>query len=59
MNLLENEAFCTGVQVGINLHQQRIIKAHERGKPVPIGDSLYYIQDGRQRLEEAVERICE
>ncbi len=59
MNLLENEAFVDGIAVGINLHQQRVITAHERGEPVAIGDSLYYIQDGRQRLEEAVERICE
>ncbi len=58
MNLLENEAFCTGVQVGINLHQQRVITAHERGECIMINNTQYYLQDGRERLQETVDKIC-
>jgi len=56
--LLESEAFCTGVQVGINLHQQEVITAHDRKEPIKIGDTLYYLQDGKERLQEMIERIC-
>lgn len=28
--LMESEAFCSGVAVGINLHQQKVIMASER-----------------------------
>lgn len=57
-NLKENEAFCTGVNVGISLHQQRVIMAHERKEPLIIGDDLYYLQSGRERLQELLEKIC-
>lgn len=57
-DLLENEAFCTGVAVGINLHQQKVVTAHERKEPIKIGDNLYYVQDGRERLTEVLEKIC-
>lgn len=32
-NLLENEAFCVGVSVGIGMYQQKVIAAHKRGQP--------------------------
>lgn len=57
-DLLENEMFCTGVAVGINLHQQKVVTAHERKEPIKIGDNLYYMQDGRERLAEMLEKIC-
>ena len=57
-DLLENEAFCTGVAVGINLHQQRVVTAHDRKEPIKIGDNLYYLQSGRERLQEVLEKIC-
>lgn len=57
--LLENEAFCIGVSVGIALYQQKILTAHERKEHLKIGDTLYYIQNGRERLKEAVEKICQ
>ena len=57
-DLLENEAFCTGVAVGINLHQQRVVTAHKRKEPLIIGDDLYYLQSGRERLQEVLEKIC-
>lgn len=51
-------AFCSGIAVGISLYQRVIISAHEREKPLKIGDTLYYVQDGRERLAEVLEKIC-
>ncbi len=56
---MENEAFCCGVTVGINLHQRAVVTAHKRKEPLKIGDTLYYLQDGRERLQEMIEKICE
>lgn len=58
-DLLENEAFASGVAVGIGLYQQKVVMAHERKEPLKIGDNtLYYIQDGRERLAEVLDKIC-
>lgn len=56
--LMKNEAFCTGVAVGVTLHQQKVITAHERKEPLKIGDNLYYLQSGRERLAEMLNQIC-
>lgn len=56
--LLKNDAFCTGVAVGINIYQQKVIEAYKRKESLKIGENLYYIQDGRERLEEFLEKIC-
>jgi len=56
---MENEAFCTGVEVGINLHQQMVVKAAEEKTHLKIGEELYYVQNGRERLKEMIEKICE
>ena len=56
--MIESEAFCTGVAVGINLHQQKVVMAFERKEPLKIGDELYYVQNGRERLQEMIEKIC-
>lgn len=37
-DLAENEAFVHGVAVGISLHQQKVIAAHERREYLKIGD---------------------
>ena len=58
-DLMENEAFCTGVAVGINIHQQKVITAHERKEPLKIGDELYFLRTGRERLADVLNRICE
>lgn len=58
-DLLKDKAFCTGLNLGIHLHQQRVIVAHKRKEPLKIGNNLYYIQDGRERLKEMIEKICE
>ncbi len=55
----EQEAFTKGIVVGVHLHQERVIAAHERGEPIAIGDSLYYLQSSRERLEETLNRICQ
>lgn len=57
-DLMENEAFCNGVAVGISIYQQKVITAHKRKEALRIGDNLYYLQDGRERLQEMVEKIC-
>lgn len=56
--LLENEAFCTGVAVGINIFQSKIITAHRRKEPIKVGDELFYLQSSRERLQEMLEKIC-
>lgn len=56
--LAENESFCVGMNVGIRIYQQAVITAHKRKEPLKIGDCLYYVQDGRERLAEVLEKIC-
>ena len=56
--LLKNETFATGIAVGVNLYEQKIITAHQRKEFLKIGENLYYIQDGRERLQEFLEKIC-
>ena len=54
----ENEAFCVGVAVGLDLYQQKVIAAHERGQPLLIDGELYYLQNGKERLEMIINDIC-
>lgn len=56
--LLENEAFANGIVVGIQLHQQKVIAAHRRKEPLKVGDDLFYLQSGRERLQEMLDKIC-
>ena len=56
--LLKNETFCNGVAIGINIYQQKVVIASEVKEPLRIGEKLYYVQDGRERLQEAIEKIC-
>ena len=55
---MENEAFCIGVSVGIHIFQQKVLTAHKQREGLKIGDNLYYIQSGRERLQEVLEKIC-
>lgn len=57
-HLMSNEAFCTGIAVGVAIHQQRVVTAHKRREPIKVGDTLYYLQDGRERLQEMIGEIC-
>lgn len=56
--LLENEAFCNGIAVGLDLYQCKVVHAHGRKEPIKIGDELFYLQNGRERLQEMLNRIC-
>lgn len=56
--LLKSDAFCAGMILGINLYFNKAISAHGRNEPLKIGDNLYYLQTGRERLEEALDKIC-
>lgn len=55
---MENEAFCLGVAVGVNIVQHNIVKASQNKEPIKIGDELYYVQSGRERLKEMIDKIC-
>ena len=57
-DLLDNEAFSIGVATGISLYQNKVVTAHDRKEPLKIGDNLYYIQSGRERLQEMIDKIC-
>lgn len=57
---MENEAFYSGIVVGIGLQQWRIIAAHEQKEPLVVGDTVFYLQSGRERLmEKMMNDICE
>ena len=56
--LMESEAFCIGVSVGIQLHQQRVVTAYNRKEPLKIGENLYYLESGRERLERMLSEVC-
>ncbi len=58
MRKLIEKAFCNGIAVGICLYQRAVVAAHEQKKPLKISDTLYYVQDGRERLQEVLEKIC-
>lgn len=58
MKELIEKMFCSGIAVGICLYQRAVVTAHKHNKPLKIGDSLYYVQDGRERLQEVLEQIC-
>lgn len=57
-DLMDNEAFSIGVATGISLYQNKVVTAHDRKEPLKIGDNLYYVQSGRERLQEMIDRIC-
>lgn len=58
MRKLIERAFCNGVVVGICLYQRMIISAHERKKPLIVGENLYYLETGRERLERVLHEMC-
>lgn len=57
-DLIENDVFSIGVATGISLYQNKVVTAHDRKEPLKIGDNLYYIQSGRERLQEIIDKIC-
>lgn len=57
-DLSENEAFYYGLICGIKIFQQKIVTAHKRREHLMIDGDIYYVQSGRERLEEAIDKIC-
>ena len=57
-DLNDNEAFYYGLICGIKLFQQKIVTAHIRREHIMIDHTLYYIQSGRERLQEMIDKIC-
>lgn len=58
MDLQKKHEFFDGLIAGICLYQQKIISAHERKEPLKVGDELFYLQNGRERLAEFLEKVC-
>ncbi|MCI9127811.1 MAG: hypothetical protein HFG28_11630 [Eubacterium sp.] len=58
MDLQQKHEFFDGLITGICLYQQKIISAHERKEPLKVGDELFYLQNGRERLAEFLEKVC-
>ena len=56
--IFESQAFSNGVAVGINLNQQKVIMAHENNEAIKINGELYYIQSGKERLQEMIDKMC-
>lgn len=57
--LENNEAFFTGLICGIKIFQKKIVAAHKRREHILINNTPYYIQDGRERLQEMLNKIFE
>ena len=57
-NLLDSEVFCTGIAIGINLYQCIIITAYNSKEPFELNGEMYYLQDGRELLEQMLNEIC-
>lgn len=57
-DLLDNQAFFTGLLCGIKIFQQKIVTAHKRREHLMIDGDIYYVQSGRERLQEMIDRIC-
>lgn len=58
-DLIENDAFYYGLICGIKLFQQKIVTAHKRREHLIIDDNIYYIQSGRERLQEMMNKILQ
>lgn len=57
-DLPESEDFVTGIAVGINIHQQRVLTAHERKEPLEINGEKYFVQSGSEILGQMIDEIC-
>lgn len=57
-NLSDNEDFVTGVAVGINIYQQKVLMAYERKEPLKINKEPYFIQSGNEMLQQMIDKIC-
>ena len=56
--LLKSKEFHIGLTMGINIVQQVILAAHERGEPLMIDSRPYYILDAEQLLQQMLDSVC-
>ena len=56
--ILENNKFVEGIAVGVSLYQRAVLTACEKKEPLKIGEDLYFIQSGRERLAQILEEMC-
>ncbi len=57
-NLSEHEDFVTGIAVGMNIYQQKVLTVYERKEFLKINGELYFIQSGSEILEQMLDKIC-
>ncbi len=57
-NLPENEDFVTGIAVGMNIYQQKVLTVYERKEFLKINGEPYFIQSGSEILEQMLDKIC-
>lgn len=55
--ILESQAFCNGVTVGINIYQQKVVMAQKNNEAIKIDGELYYVQSGK-RLQDMIDKVC-
>lgn len=56
--ILESQAFCNGVAVGINIYQQKVVMAQKNNEAIKIDGELYYVQSGKDRLQDMIDKVC-
>lgn len=56
--ILESQAFCNGVAVGINIYQQKVVMAQKNNEAIKIDGELYYVQSGKERLRDMIDKVC-
>lgn len=54
----ESQAFCTGMAVGINIFQQKVVMAQKNNEAIRIDGELYYVQSAKERLQDMVDKVC-
>lgn len=57
-SLPENGDFVAGIAVGIYIHQQKVLTAHERKESLEINGEKYFVQSGSEILGQMVDEIC-
>ena len=55
----ESQDFYNGIVTGIRLHQQKVVIAHDKGEAIKINGELYYIQSGKERLQDLLNKSKE
>ncbi len=51
------QTFNTGVQLGISIHERKIVYASEHNKPIEIDGKVYWIESDIQHLRKIMDRV--